>query len=335
MNRVDEFFSMLLWAVERKDFEDFWPVGLESTGPRYWPQLVLDLERILMNTGEFKEPDYPTANVALVFCLIYGMRELNWNYEKSSHLVDKLFESAQKCKHGDLFNSDHRNVLFDVQKVQYLYENGTKLLSKGITNSDVHEFSALVLALAESEFFMNHRIATEMHGPYFLEDGTVCIVRSFKNLLPLGLWKALEGLSLSNSETHMITKYQKCKTQFDILSNLMRELPNEEYVEDVSIITIDGSIAWDKEFFQKTVTELKSAIRIIMRELSVMSKEEKSEQMTRILYFGCRANLDNWEKMACRAINMGRQRMINYPVPVKGLLRLDYYNLTKSYSEKP
>lgn len=82
MNRVDEFFSMLLWAVERKDFEDFWPVGLESTGPRYWPQLVLDLERILMNTGEFKEPDYPTANVALVFCLIYGMRELNWNYEK-------------------------------------------------------------------------------------------------------------------------------------------------------------------------------------------------------------------------------------------------------------
>ena len=65
MNRVDEFFSMLLWAVERKDFEEFLASWLRINRTEILGlKLVLDLERILMNTGEFKEPDYPTANVA-------------------------------------------------------------------------------------------------------------------------------------------------------------------------------------------------------------------------------------------------------------------------------
>ena len=102
MKMSEKFFSALQWAVERKDFEDFWPVGLESTGPAYWPQLVQDLDRVKDTEGVLDPPDYPTANVALAFCLIYGMRELEWSPDQCASLIDGVFSAAKTIKTGDL-----------------------------------------------------------------------------------------------------------------------------------------------------------------------------------------------------------------------------------------
>lgn len=328
MNRSEKFFNMLKWAVERKDFEDFWPVGLESTGPRYWPQLVLDLDETYQDSGKFAPPDYPTANVALAFCLIYGMRELAWPPTRCSALLEAIFDAAQSSKSGDIFNSNGANLLWDFSRLMQEYNSGVDLLKREVSHQDIYELSGQVLALAEAEYFMNHRIATEKHGPYISEDGDIFVVRSFKNLWPIDLWPELRSINLDNNEVHFIFRYHTGAVQFDVLSNLLTPLPPKESLVSIVVVAADCN-AWNVVKIRELSGNVQSAIYLIGNSLLKMDKCQKSERMTEILYYGCRHSLKSWRELAQNAINLGRTRAIQHPVPTFGDERLSYYDLTK------
>lgn len=332
MDKSEKFFSLLRWAVERKDFEDFWPVGLESTGPAYWPQLVLDLETIQKSSAPMIIPDYPTANVALVFCLIYGLRELDRSPSQCKALVEGVFESAQKSKYGDIFNAGGSNLLWESDVVAQKFESGIQLLQQGISAQDINVLSGSILALAESEYFMNHRIATEKHGPYFAADGNLYIVRSFKNLCPDDLWPELSLSGLRNEEFHLIFKYSPHEVQFDILSNLITPLPPQESLIGVALAEEDKNAnTWNLTQFEKLTREIHHGICLIGNALANMNQQQKSERMTEILYFGCRKSMPLWKEKAQNAIQIGRLRSIRHPVPKFGDERLKYYDLMQSF----
>lgn len=337
MKNSEKFFSMLKWAVERKDFEDFWPVGLESTGPRYWPQLVVDLESLLLCNGKLNKPDYPTSNVALAFCLIYGLRELGLSSNRCINLFEAVFEAAQAQKKGDLFNSSGSNLLWDSTTLIQKFNNGTPIIDTGMTVQDIYELSGQILALAESEYFMNHRIATEKHGPYVDVDGDIFVVRSVKNLSPIDLWPELRSINLNNDEFHLIFKYHQHEVSFDVLSNLLTPLPPKEAL--VSMVIVDNkNNVWDYFRIKELTTSVRQGIYIIGNSLQKMTQQEKSERMTEILYFGCRNNFGFWKDKARYAIETGRNRKIQHPVPKFGEERLKYYDLMQemelSYREK-
>ena len=331
MSTSEMFFSKLRWIVERKDFEDFWPVGLETTGTRYWSQLVLDLDAV-RQTGNLATPDYPTANVALVFCLIYGMRELGWSPSQSAELIEELFKSAQKCKSGNLLNTDGMNLIWDNDTATKKFEAGTQLLNQNVSVQDVHELSGIILALAESEYFMNHRIGTEKHGPYLSTDGNLFMVRSFKNLRPIDLWPQLYTTKLSNEEFHLVFKYRIHEVSFDVLSNQLSSLPSNDSLLAVALIGGDG---FDDRLgliqIEEFVKAARQGIRIIGDSLAKMEQWQKAERLTEILYFGCRNSLCAWKEMASIAIKIGGDRSVRFPVPRYGKERFAYYDLTQSF----
>lgn len=329
---TDRFFSFMNWVVKNKDFEDFWPIGLESTGPRYWGRLVDDLQDVLKKRNKFEDPDYPTSYLALSFCLIYGLRELDFSPAASRYFLDNIFASAKHIKYGDLFNSDGRNIIWSDNKTKQIISLGHSLFARGITGDEINSFSGAILALAESEYFMNHRIATEKHGPYHLSDGFDYLVRSFKNIRPVELWPELYSYDLINEECHLVFKYKECNSQFDMFSNLKTELPNNDLLIDVLVVSENNfySSITKKEFSEYT-NLLHSSIMEIHRALDLMSKAEKSERMTQILYYGCRSNFADWKDLSKDAIENAKSYIIRHPVPKSGISRLHYYDLMKAY----
>ena len=193
-------------------------------------------------------------------------------------------------------------------------------------------YQGLILALAESEYFMNHRIATEKHGSYVSPDGTMLVARSFKNLKPIELWPELRATSLINEEFHLIYKYRVHNVGFDILSNQISAAPPNDALLDVAIVG-DGlnEVAWDSSRVEDFAKAIRQGIGIIGNSLSKMERRQKSERMTEILYFGCRNCFDNWNDLALNAIEHGRTRVIKHPIPKQGEDRLRYYNLTQLF----
>ena len=324
----EKFFSLLEWVVERKDFEDFWPVGLESTGVRYWSQLLTDVERVMKTENKLGVSDYPTANLALVFGLIYGIREMKWSSERCISLLDDIFFDTQKYKYGDIFNSDGSNLIWEIDSVVQKFEQGTQLLEIGVSAQDVNELSGLILALAESEYFMNHRIATEKHGGYRTSDDCVYVVRSFKNLCPTDLWPQLKATMLCNKEHHLIFKYNSFdEIRFDVMSNLITPLPPLNSLQAVSLSCNEEK--WDLSRFKNFCDDVRHGIYLIGDELTSMGWQQKAERLTEILYFGCRESITSWKSAAQKAIEVGRSHSVRYPVPRYGDERFKYYNLTQ------
>lgn len=330
-NMSEKFFSKLRWIVERKDFEDFWPVGCESTGTRYWAQLVLDIDAN-KRLGKTIIPDYPTSNMVLVFCLIYGMRELMWSPNECAEFIEYLFETAQSIKHGDIFNTNGMNLIWDNNFAIKMFDEGVNLLAQDIPAQDIHELSGLVLALAESEYFLNHRIGTEKHGPYLMPDGSILTVRSFKNLHPVELWPQLDSISLTNDEFHLIFQYRIQNISFDVLSN---QISSSQFKDSLLAVSIVGEAEPEREWnitrIEEFATAVRRGIRIIGEALSKMDQRQKSERLTEILYFGCRNGLDEWKEKAYNAIIVGRRHSIQYFVPRFGNERIKYYDLTQPF----
>lgn len=329
---TDRFFALMNWVVQNKDFEDFWPIGLESTGPKYWGKLVDDLQYVFQTKNRFEYPDYPTSYLALSFCLIYGLREQDCSPDFCRVFFDNIFSAAKQIKHGDLFNSDGRNIIWSNEQVEHFISLGHSLFARGLTGHEINSFSGSILALAESEFFMNHRIATEKHGPYHLEDGFDYLVRSFKNLNPVQLWPELTDCQLLDEECHFIFRYKKCNSHFDMFSNLKTELPHNDVLNDVLVVSENEFyLSLNKTTLNEYTDLLHTGIMAIHDSLSRMSKNEKSARMTEILYYGCRNNFDDWKAKSMDAIECAETYVIKHPVPKSGISRLNYYDLMKAY----
>lgn len=328
MSIFDRFFEHFKWIVERKDFDSFWPIGLGTAGPRYWRNLVLDLEQSFKDNKDFLIFDYPTTYTTLVGSVFFAMRELRWSPDRCRALIEYIFYNAQKAKHGDLLNETGKNLIWHNRLAVEKFSFGYPLLNDKISILDIYDLSASILALAECEYFWNHRIATEKHGPYFGDDGNVYIVRSCKNLAPIDLWPELTTLSLNNDEFHLIFKYKPHEVRFDLLSNLITPLPPDK---DLLGVSLSAFSFFNGNNIHVFLNSLHDAIRILCFSISKMNERERAEKATEILYYSCRNFLPQWRKQASNAILDGRTYTIRNPMPKELNNRLKYCDLRENY----
>ena len=118
MNRIidvelDKFISKLRWVLERKDFNEFWPVGIPTAGINCAKDLIIYLDQPLTSAAEDNSFNYenPTSLLLVYLYCIYGLRELAWDKDKRIDFTKKIFTIINRSKKTGLTNSNGKYLL--------------------------------------------------------------------------------------------------------------------------------------------------------------------------------------------------------------------------------
>jgi hypothetical protein len=174
------------WVLARKDFNDFWPIGLPTAGTAMGSSLVERVESALA-TRSPTTMRHPTTALILLFFSTYGLRSAAWETARRMRYVDRLLQFVRVSKVGPAVPLDgtHQLVLRWPRETIPWADATMRLDFKDSAN----RFAATLWAYSEAAYFCNHRIGTERHGPYPSDlPGGLVTLRSGANLTPRHLW---------------------------------------------------------------------------------------------------------------------------------------------------
>lgn len=301
MNRIidvelDKFISKLRWVLERKDFNEFWPVGIPTAGINCAKDLIIYLDQPLTSAAEDNSFNYenPTSLLLVYLYCIYGLRELAWDKDKRIDFTKKIFTIINRSKKTGLTNSNGKYLLnkfitFNFQTIPWVtkseenFAEYTKL---------IHNLGGTLWAFGEAAYYFNHRIATERHGPYRYQSlDKMILIRSAFNLNPTDLWGNKILQSVQPTSIYIYGCYNLLPVEFDLFSNPIFQFDINGQIDKISIYIKDHfgtvHINPDAKFLRNIIDGLNHSIVKLLKATNEMTPKEKIDQVFKIMLKAC------------------------------------------------
>ena len=229
---LTRFVDGLSIGVSKKGMDSFWPVGLRSTSMAFGPKIVYDLEdAIVRHAGGWERPvfDHPTSALVVSAYLLFAGYFAQTPTNTVLSVIDKLLHLAQAEKAGDLFNADGRNLILTEDAAKRAFEK-TSFATSSEDRDAINHLSGAVLALAEAMFFINHRVATEKHGPYSTgNQNRYSFLRSVNDFRDgLSIWPELNSAGFPFETGLLRMETEVFDVRFDMYSNIVHSVDINE-----------------------------------------------------------------------------------------------------------
>lgn len=283
---LDAYAQQLRWVIERKDFNDFWPVGLPWAATAMGDALVERVEQGLAGVAPEPVPN-PTVATLLLFFSTYGMREAGWSRERRLGYAERLLAVVRASKRSSVMNVDgvHHLVAPTPVLLDGLWKPATP---ERVTA--VNRLAATLWAFGEAAYFCNHRIATERHGPYPSEPGRLVLIRSAYNLTPSVLWPEVGGWPSLPRRIDLCVDHEAVEAPFDLFANPLFTFNATVTARRVAVIIEhdDGAREHDPSprALERLAGTLAELIGTLTRVVRCLSERERAERLHRIMLYG-------------------------------------------------
>lgn len=274
------------WVLARKDFNDFWPIGLPEAGFAVDGTLVEAVELALASRERSAVPN-PTSTLLLFFFSIYGMRASGWSRDRRLAYARELLGVISESKSGPLFSGDGSHLLAQPLLAPV---DGQLVDAEGDPDlvPTLSAFCSTLWACSEALYFCNHRLGTERHGPYpSASAGRRLVVRSAFELQPRRFWPELERWPDLPPRIDVVFECGAgADVRFDLFANPLFRQPAAEVTHRVAVCARDrdGEITWPEiGLIARWTEELQRTIAEVMPLVRAMSPTDRALRLHRIM----------------------------------------------------
>jgi hypothetical protein len=201
---LDVYRHSIAISVTAKDNNAFWPRGIPALSyPSSWI-----LVGQLQNSGLWNPTSLnPTAALCLYLYATHGIRRARLPIDERVTLARKILEHVVRSRSGELVPAGS----FNLSGWQSLA--GSAAILSGARRTDFeyirqcHLLGGELFALAEASYFFCHRLMTERHGPYRVNETLSVSCRHAVNLNPSRVWPELGSVPPLPSQLTIWTLY--------------------------------------------------------------------------------------------------------------------------------
>lgn len=263
------------------------PVAMDVLGPQVEDALRRLAERGVPPAEIAAQLGNPTRIMRAIHTFNEGLIVAGAEKQRRQALVLRLLGIAQELKAGGVLCRDGDNRVLSEVEVEEL---AGSLQREPATDSTVATFQGLAATLwsvAESLYFACHGVAREQHGAYPLPDGTLMIVRDYRELAPRELWP--EAPAPRHSSLRLIAWHSpEARVAWDVFNNLYVDGPPlSRTLSAVAVLAGDGR-ALPTASLGPIVDELLGLVRAVTATIDGWDETEIARRYLDVLWWQVR-----------------------------------------------
>ncbi|MDI6591743.1 MAG: hypothetical protein QME61_02285 [Patescibacteria group bacterium] len=271
--KVDEKINQLCSTIAEHIVEDksqppLWPVhALEG----YWPLYSHFLKELYQTIKKLEQKNFSNDRIAELFKAPSRLAELTYLFiygGKSSLTAEQLEDLAlhiiryiQHYRKEDVFCKSGRNIIWTKEQVNKVI-NYEMITATKERSTILGKINATLWLYTELICTREHQYGHEFHGPYFLPNQDILVVREYYDLKRPEIWPFTSDMKFNKIVTLEI--YDKdTKIGFDFFNHTesFTPLPQRLIKFTIGIENYENSI--------KTISELRG----FLRELTLLMKK--------------------------------------------------------------
>jgi hypothetical protein len=229
----------------------------------------------------------PTRIMRAVHTFNEGLIAADVSKARRQALVLRLVRLAQLLKAGDVFCRDGMNLVLPAAEAESLAGSLEREPAAPSVVDAFQRLAATLWAAAESLYFACHGVAREQHGAYRLADGTLLIVRDYRELMPAELWPELPPLRHSSLRL-LAWHTADAEVEWDAFNNLyLHGAPLAQTLTAAAVTNGDGT-PLSMASLGAVTDELLALVAALGNRIARWSEEEIAHQYLKVLWWQVR-----------------------------------------------
>ncbi len=231
----------------------------------------------------FKKP----SRIATLTFLFEWFRHSKLSPEQRVELAIKLLRYIKCLKKEDPFCTTKRNILLSNEEVNNLISTNRFLFVRDHVNLPqlVGRLNAALFLLCETMYFLHHSIGHEFHGPYYLNNGKIILIREYYDLKNTECWDFTKKLSFNELTTIEIYKGVDIRIDFFNRMRSSQSLPHALVGVCVKQGNINAPTLNSPEDIKSILNELLEVLKLGQESLKSLDKKGMIRKYVEVHYF--------------------------------------------------
>ncbi|MCP5102159.1 MAG: hypothetical protein GY950_02205 [bacterium] len=241
-----EDFKKAVADIWLRDGQNTWPIDMNSIVHLFmdifFKELAEDIRRLKDNgmddAGVARKFKTSARIIRLIMPCVPGMKGAGIPMTEQREHVSYLLSLVKILKHGELFNSDGKNIVLSPAAFGRGVAEDKMVPADRKSSIAVHKLCAVLWNYAESVCFKTHGLVREFHGPYrFPGKEEEVLLRDFYSLQPLELWEECKPVAYQN--VRVVTAYRDLGMTIDIYNNVSTR-EGRSYIAGLESYYVEG-----------------------------------------------------------------------------------------------